>query len=208
MPSARARIGKEPVVLLAAIVVALVVSGVSPHDRLTWSLEVAPVVAAAALLCLTARRFPLTPLAYRLIALHALLLIVGGHYTYERVPLGAWAADAFGWSRNHYDRLGHFVQGFVPAIVAREVLLRRSPLRRGGWTFVLVTSVCLSVSALFEMCEWSAALALGANADAYLATQGDPWDTQWDMFLALVGAALAQLFLSRLHDREIKALRD
>jgi len=194
---------REPAILLALVVAALAVSGIRPYDRLTWVLEILPVLIAAAILVPTHRRFPLTPLAYRLIFLHALLLIVGGHYTYARVPIGLWAEQAFGLARNHYDRLGHFVQGFVPAIVAREVLLRRSPVGRGGWMFLFVTAICLAASACFELGEWAAAVSLGADADAYLATQGDPWDTQWDMFMALVGAVCSQLSLGRLHDREL-----
>lgn len=199
----RSRGEREAIVLLVVATAALVLSGLRPHDRLTWLLEVLPILIAFPILIATARRFPLTPLAYRLIFLHALILIVGAHYTYEHVPAGRWLEAALDLSRNHYDRLGHFAQGFVPAIIAREVLLRRTPLRRGGWLFFLVTSVCLSISAAFELSEWSAAIALGADADAYLATQGDPWDTQWDMGLALIGAVAAQILLGRLHDRQM-----
>ena len=148
----------------------------------------------------------MTPLAYRLIFLHALVLVLGGHYTYARVPLGFWLQEALHLSRNHYDRLGHFAQGFVPAIIAREILLRRSPLVPGGWLFFLVTAVCLSISACYEFLEWGAAVAGGSAADAFLGTQGDAWDTQWDMFLALLGALSAQLLLAREHDRELARL--
>ena len=196
---------REPVALLILVAAALVVSGIRPEDRLTWVLEILPILIVVPLLVTTWRRFPMTPLVYRLIFVHALILLVGGHYTYEKVPLGDWAREAFGLARNHYDRLGHFAQGFVPAIAAREILIRRSPLGRGGWLFLVVTCVCLSASACFEMVEWSAALLLGTDADAYLATQGDPWDTQWDMFLALAGALLAQLALGGVHDRELAA---
>ena len=192
--------------LLAAVSVALLVSGVSPRDRTTWWLEVFPVLVAAPVLIATFARFPLTPLAYTLIALHALILILGGHYTYAQVPLGFWAQDWLGLARNHYDRLGHFAQGFVPAIVAREVLLRTSPLRPGRWLFFLVTATCLAISACYELIEWWAALAGGQSADAFLGTQGDVWDTQWDMFLALIGALTAQLTLSRAHDRALASL--
>ncbi|TMA35113.1 MAG: DUF2238 domain-containing protein [Deltaproteobacteria bacterium] len=192
--------------LLAAVSVALLVSGVSPRDRTTWWLEVFPVLIAAPVLIATFARFPLTPLAYTLIALHALILILGGHYTYAQVPLGFWAQDWLGLARNHYDRLGHFAQGFVPAIVAREVLLRTSPLRPGRWLFFLVTATCLAISACYELIEWWAALAGGQSADAFLGTQGDVWDTQWDMFLALIGALTAQLTLSRAHDRALASL--
>ena len=196
----------SPAVLLAVVVVALAVSRIHPHDSATWWMEVMPVVIGIPILLLTYRRFPLTPLAYFLLALHALILIVGGHYTYARVPLGDWVRDAFHLARNHYDRLGHFAQGFVPAILTREILLRTSPLRRGGWLFTLVTAVCLSISACYEFIEWWAALLGGAAATDFLGTQGDVWDTQWDMFLALIGAVAAQLLLSRLHDRQLRKL--
>ena len=157
----------------------------------------------APILVATARRFPLTPLLTRLLFLHALVLMLGGHYTYAEVPPGEWAKEAFGLARNHYDRLGHLMQGFVPAILAREVFLRRSPLRPGGWLRLAVTSVCLAFSALYELIKWAAALATGEAATAFLGTQGDVWDTQWDMFLALCGALPAQALLARLHDRQL-----
>lgn len=197
---------REPLVLLVLALAALVVSGIGPKDRFTWLLEVAPVLIGVPILVATARRFPLTPLVYRLLFLHALVLMAGGHWTYAEVPLGEWAKQAFGFTRNHYDRLGHLMQGFVPAILAREILLRRSPLGRGGWLRLFVTSVCLAFSALYELIEWAAALATGEAATAFLGTQGDPWDTQWDMFLALCGALLAQALLSRLHDRQLAPL--
>lgn len=197
---------REPLVLLVLAFVALVVSGIGPKDRFTWFLEVAPVLIGAPLLVATARRFPLTPLLYRLLFVHALILVLGGHYTYAEVPLGEWAKEAFGLARNHYDRLGHLAQGFVPAILAREILLRKTPLRPGGWLFTLVTSVCLAFSALYELIEWAAAISTGEAAAAFLGTQGDVWDTQWDMFLALCGALLAQALLSRLHERQLARL--
>ena len=195
--------GREPRALLAAGAIALVVSGVGPHDRLTWGLEVAPILIAGTVLVATARRFPLTPLAYRLIFVHALILMLGGHYTYAEVPLGDSLADALGLTRNPYDRLGHFAQGFVPAIVVREILIRRSPLRPGKWMVFLVLCVCLAISAAYELFEWWTAVIGGESADAFLGTQGDQWDTQWDMFMALVGAATAQVLMGRLHDRQI-----
>ena len=164
----------------------------------------APILIAVPVLVATWRRFPLTALAYRLIFVHAIILMVGGHYTYAEVPLGFWARDAFGFARNHYDRLGHFAQGFVPAIVAREILLRKTPLRRGGWVFFLVSCVCLAISACYEFVEWWTAVATGEAATAFLGTQGDPWDTQWDMLFALVGAITAQLTLARVHDRDLE----
>ena len=193
----------EPGILLAATFVALVISGIRPYDRTTWWLEIAPVLIAAPILVFTARRFPLTPLVYRLLFVHALILMVGGHYTYARVPLGDWLRDALALARNPYDRIGHLAQGFVPAIVAREILLRRSPLTRGKWLFFLVTCVCLAVSATYELVEWWSAVIGGSAATDFLGTQGDVWDTQWDMFMALIGAVCAQLLLSRAHDREL-----
>jgi putative membrane protein len=198
---------RGPLGLLSIGLVALVVSGVEPYDRLTWWLEVFPVVIGIPLLVATARRFPLTPLLYVLLLVHALILILGGHYSYARVPLGDWARDAFGLARNHYDRIGHLAQGFVPAILAREILVRRSPLRPGAWLFLVVTSLCLAFSALYELVEWGAALALEQGATEFLGTQGDVWDSQWDMFLALVGALSAQLLLSRVHDRQLALAR-
>ena len=192
--------------LLFLAFVALVVSGIGPKDRLTWLLEVAPVLIGAPILVATARRFPLTPLLCRLLFFHSLVLMLGGHYTYAEVPLGEWAKEAFGFARNHYDRLGHVTQGFVPAILAREILLRKTPLHPGGWLRLFVTSVCLAFSALYELIEWATALLSGEAATAFLGTQGDIWDTQWDMFLALCGALLAQALLSRLHDRQLTRL--
>jgi len=193
-----------PIALLVLATAALVWSGIGPYDRATWWMEVAPVLLGAPILIATWRRFPLTPLLLVLLFLHALILIVGGHYTYARVPLGFWMQEAFEFSRNHYDRLGHFAQGFVPAILAREILLRTSPLRRGKWLFFLVVCICLAFSAFYEMIEWWAALLGGEGATEFLGTQGDPWDTQWDMFLALLGAIAALVLLSRRHDAQLR----
>jgi putative membrane protein len=195
-----------PLALLAVVVIVLIWSGIGPYDRLTWVLEVLPVLVAIPLLAWTARRFPLTPLVYVLIALHAVILMYGGHYTYALTPLGDWMREAFGFTRNHYDRIGHLMQGFGPAIVARELLLRTSPLRPGKWLFALITLSILGVSAVYEFTEWWAALAGGDAAGAFLGTQGDVWDTQWDMFLAGCGAILAQVLLARVHDRQLLAL--
>ena len=197
---------REPLLLLVIALAGVAVSGIGPYERHTWWMEVAPVLIAAPILVATYRRFPLTPLAYRLLCVHALILCLGGHYTYARVPAGFWVQELFDLARNHYDRLGHFAQGFVPAIVAREVLLRTSPLRPGRWLFFLVCCVCLAFSAVYEFIEWWAALLGGESAAAFLGTQGDQWDTQWDMFLALTGAIVAQLTLSSVHDRELKRL--
>jgi len=192
--------------LLALTLAALIYSGIAPYDRLTWALEVSWVVVGVPLLIATRRHFPLTPLLYRLLFVHALILILGGYYTYARVPLGFWFGDLFGLTRNYYDRLGHLAQGFIPAILAREILYRLSPLARSRWLGFVVVSICLAFSALFEMIEWASALILGADAAAYLATQGDPWDTQADMLCALIGAIAAVALLGRLHDRQLDRL--
>jgi putative membrane protein len=197
---------REPAVLLVALASCLALSAVGVRDRLTWFLEVAPIFIGVPVMIATYRRFPLTPLAYRLLFIHALILMLGGHYTYAEVPLGYWMKDLFVFARNHYDRIGHFAQGFVPAILVREVLLRKTPLRSGGWLFFLTTSVCLSISACYEFIEWWTAIATGSKADAFLGTQGDPWDTQWDMLWALLGAVSSQALLVRRHDRELARL--
>jgi putative membrane protein len=196
----------SPWCLLGVVAASLGWSAIGPYDRLTWWLEVLPVMIAAPILLVTARSFPLTTLVYWLIAVHALILILGAHYTYARVPLGFWIQDAFDLARNPYDRIGHIAQGFVPAIVAREILLRRSPLVPGKWLFFIVCSICLAISACYEFIEWWAALIGGGSAESFLGTQGDVWDTQWDMFLALNGAIAAQLLLSRMHDRQLARL--
>ena len=196
----------EVKILLGAALAALVASGIQPFDRLTWFFETLPIMVGVALLIWTRRRFPLTPLLYRLLFLHALILALGGHYTYAQVPLGFWFQDLLDLSRNHYDRLGHVAQGFVPAILIRELLIRTSPLAGSRWLPVLTVSACLAFSAFYELIEWWSAVALDAAADAFLATQGDSWDTQWDMFLALCGAVAAPLLLSRLHDRQLGRL--
>ena len=193
----------ELITLLVIGSALLVWSGIKPADRTTWILEVAPVVIAVPLLIVTAPRFPFTRLAYRLIFVHALILMLGGHYTYAEVPLGFWIQRLFGFTRNHYDRIGHVAQGFVPAVIAREILLRRSPLKPGKWLFFIVLSVCLAISACYEFIEWWSALIGGDSADAFLGTQGDPFDTQADMFMALIGAIAAQVLLARVHDRQI-----
>lgn len=195
-----------PLVLAAGVLVALVISGLSPHDRFTWLLEVFWVIGGLPLIAIAWRRFPLTSLTCCLLAVHALVLIVGGHYTYARVPFGHWVQDALELSRNPYDRLGHVMQGFVPAVLVRELLVRTSPLRGGAWLAPLTVCACLAFSAFFEMLEWWAALVAGAAADAFLAVQGDQWDTQWDMACALVGAITALLLLSRPHDRQLARL--
>jgi putative membrane protein len=190
----------------AALIVLLALSAWRPYDAATWAMEVAPVAVVLVILWLTHRRFPLTPLLYALIFVHAGVLMLGGHYSYARVPLGDWMREAFSLSRNPYDGIGHFAQGFVPAIAARELLLRHTRLERGGWLFVIVTAVCLAISAIYELIEWGAAVALGQGADEFLGTQGDPWDTQKDMAWAWIGAMVAQLVLARWHDRQLAAV--
>lgn len=184
----------------------LALSGIGPHDRLTWYLEIFPAVIAFLVLYVTARRYPLTPLLYWLIAFHCLILILGAHYTYARVPLGFWFQDLFDLSRNHYDRLGHLAQGFIPAIAVREIFIRSSPVKSGPWLAFMTVATCLAISACYEFLEWWVAVAAGAAAEDFLATQGDIWDTQWDMFLATCGAIVAIATLSRVHDRAIAKL--
>lgn len=190
--------------LLSACTLVLTWSAFRPHDVFTWALEVFPALLGLAILALTYPRFRFTTLVYLLICVHAIILMIGGHYTYAQVPLFDWIRDHWHLVRNDYDRLGHFAQGFVPALIAREILLRRSPLRRGGWLFFLVVCVCLAISAAYELLEWRVAVASGSAANAFLGTQGDPWDTQEDMATALVGAITALLLLSRLHDRQLE----
>ncbi len=186
---------------------ALVASGIAPYDRLTWFMEVLPVLIAAPILIVTRGRLPLTTLVYVLIAIHGLILIYGGAYTYARVPLGFWLQELFGFERNPYDRLGHFAQGFVPAMVARELLLRVFRIKGRKILNFLVVCVTLAISAFYELIEWWAAVAMGGSADEFLGTQGDVWDTQWDMFMALTGAIIALLVLGRWHDRQMARLK-
>jgi putative membrane protein len=198
---------REGFLLVGIVVAALVWSAVGAKSLGTWALEVVWILLGAPLVIAYRRRLPLTRLVCWLLVLHAIVLCYGGHYTYAETPLGDWFRDRFDLSRNHYDRFAHVVQGFVPALLVRELLLRLSPLRPGGWTFTLTTAVCLSISACFEFVEWGSALILGAGADDFLATQGDVWDTQWDMFLCLCGALVAQLVLRRVHDRQLTSAR-
>ena len=193
----------ERIVLAGGVLLALAGSFLIARDRLTWFLETVWVMAGLVLVAWRWRAFPLTRLLCWLLAVHALVLIHGGAYTYAQTPAGFWLQEVLGTARNPWDRVGHFLQGFVPAILARELLLRLTPLRRGGWLAYLVLAACLSFSAFFELIEWWSALAFGADADAFLATQGDAWDTQWDMFLCLLGAIASLLLLSRLHDRQL-----
>lgn len=188
-------------VLGSAILAVFVWSVIHPRDLFTWFLEVIPAILGVAVLILTYHRFRLTRLLYVLIAVHAIILMIGGHYTYAEVPLFNWIRDTFHLARNHYDRLGHFAQGFVPAMISREVLLRTTPLKKGKMLAFLVISICMSISAYYELFEWRVAVATGTAADAFLGSQGDPWDTQNDMAMCFIGAVTAVLTMSGLHDR-------
>lgn len=194
-------------ILFIVLTVVFLWSAIAPHDRLTWWLEVFPILIALPLLLLTYKKLEFTRLVYVLILIHAIILLVGGHYTYAEVPLFNWLRDSFDLSRNYYDRVGHFVQGFVPAMVAREILLKKSPLAPGRWLFFIVACICLSISACYEFIEWWVAVISGTSADAFLGTQGDVWDTQWDMFTALIGAIVAQVSLANLHNRQMSKIQ-
>jgi putative membrane protein len=186
------------------VVAVILWSSWQPYDRLTWWLEASPGIAGVFILITTYRRFRFTTLCYTLIALHICVLCIGGHYTYARVPAFDWLRSIFAWQRNHYDRLGHLMQGFVPAIIAREIIIRLNVLNRKKWLPFLVLSICMGISAFYELIEWATALVSGAASTDFLGTQGDVWDTQTDMFLALVGASAALLFLSAVHNRAIQ----
>ena len=202
----RARGNREPVVLLVLLVVALVISGLHPRDRRTWLLETAPILVGVPILILTYKKFRWTPLAYRLTFGLSLFLVIGGHYHYAQVPVGLWVKEQFGLKRNDYDRVVHFFGGFVPAILGRELLLRKSRLRNRFWISFLVAWSCLAGAAAYELLEWLAASIEGTRARDFLATQGDRWDTQWDMFTTFMGAIVSVLLLSRLHDRHLARL--
>lgn len=190
-----------------ALLALLGVTAIQPFDMLTWFLEIFPILIALPVLWATYDNFRLTNLLYFLIFLHAVILMTGGHYTYARVPLGFWIQDWFDLSRNPYDRIGHLAQGFIPALIAREILLRKKILKPGAWLFIIVVTICMSISVLYEFIEWWTAVILGQGAEEFLGTQGDQWDTQWDMFLATVGAISGQLIFSRLQDRQITKVK-
>jgi putative membrane protein len=196
-----------PAFYLLTFLALFIWSAVKPFDRFTWVLEVAPAVIGLAILIPTYRKFPLTTLIYTLIWLHMAILVIGGHYTYAEVPLGHWVKEWLGQSRNNYDKLGHFAQGFIPAMISREILIRLKVVRGRGWLFFIVCCVCLAFSALYELIEWAAAVMSGEASDAFLGTQGYVWDTQSDMALALLGAMMAQVFLNRLHDRQLSSIK-
>ena len=193
-------------VLWIILALSLTWSGWQPTDRFTWFLEVLPIFVISGILLFIYRRFYFSRLVCCLMLAHAIILTVGGHYTYANVPLFNWIRDSFHLARNHYDRVGHFMQGFVPAMISREVLLRRGVLKRGAWLGLILVCICLSFSALYELFEWQAAVWTGTKADAFLGSQGDIWDTQWDMALALVGAIASVLLLSRWHDKSMDRL--
>ncbi len=194
-------------VLLCLPVLVFIWSAIRPHDYFTWFLEVFPVIIALPILIFSYQKFQLTNLLYVLILIQAIILMVGGHYTYAEVPLFNWLRDTFDLSRNYYDRVGHFAQGFVPAMIAREILLRKNIVKSGAWLFFIVCSICLAISACYEFIEWWVAVASGMAAEAFLGTQGDVWDTQWDMFLALIGAITAQILLAKLHNQQLANLK-
>jgi putative membrane protein len=198
------KVSRSHLALLLSFLAILVWSVIKPHDLFTWFLETFPAMAGAIILAATYSRFRFTTLVYVLIWLHAIILLVGGHYTYAEVPLFNWIRDTFHLSRNHYDRVGHFAQGFVPAMIAREFLIRKSPLKRGKLLFFIVVCTCLAISAFYELIEFGVSQATGSAGDAFLGTQGDVWDTQKDMALALAGAVISLLTLSKLHDRLLK----
>lgn len=197
----------EPLLLLLIGTLLLAITAIHPHDYTTWWMETAPIFIAVPIFIATCKKYTLTPLVYRLLLVHAIILMVGGHYTYAEVPLGYWMENWFGFLRNDYDKIGHFAQGFVPALLFRELLLRSSPLRRGKLLFTLVVASCLAVSASYELIEWAAAISMGQGADAFLGTQGDPWDTQTDMLMALIGAICAQVLLAKIQDRQIEKIK-
>ncbi|MFA6120510.1 MAG: DUF2238 domain-containing protein [Sideroxydans sp.] len=193
----------EPLILLILGIALLALTAIHPHDYATWWMETAPIFIALPILVVTYKSYTLTPLLYRLLFLHAVILMVGGHYTYAEVPLGYWMQDWFGFARNNYDKIGHIAQGFIPAMLFRELLLRSSPLKQGKLLFTLVVASCLAVSASYELIEWAAAEMMGQGADAFLGTQGYAWDTQSDMLMALIGAIVAQAVLGRAQDKQL-----
>lgn len=197
---------RTPVLQLILFLAVLAWSAIGPKDRFTWWLEVLPGLIALLVLGLTWRRFPLTPLAYTLILAQCILLFIGGHYTYAEVPLFNWMRDAMGGTRNNFDKLAHFAQGFVPAVVAREIYVRMKVVERRGWLHFLVVTTCLAISAAYEFVEWGVSVMTGEGGDAFLGTQGYVWDTQSDMFLAMIGATAFVLLLGRTHDRQIAAI--
>lgn len=197
---------KKQYFLLIGFIVLLGWSAIKPHDYFTWFLEIFPAIIGLVILIATYKKFRFSNLLYFLMFLHAAVLIVGGHYTYAEVPIGNWVKDFFDLSRNHYDRLGHLMQGFVPALIIREIVIRKQVISGKKWQFFFIASACLAISACYEFIEWWVAVGTGAAADSFLGTQGDVWDTQWDMFLALMGAVIALTFMKNIHDRALKRI--
>ncbi|MGD9366729.1 MAG: DUF2238 domain-containing protein [Desulfobacteraceae bacterium] len=203
----RMSLNKYPLVLLIIVLAFCVWSGISPKDtRLTWILETLPFFIALPVMLFTYRRFPLTDLTYTLIAIHAMILMLGGHYSYAKVPLGFWMENWFGWTRNNYDKIGHFMQGFAPTIYVREIVTRTSSLKPGKWLGFISVAVPLAFSALYEIIEWLASLSNPADTEAFLGTQGYIWDTQTDMFLCLIGSLVALASLTRLHNKYLSGI--
>ncbi len=199
--------GKYPLILLVIVSILWTWSGIKPHDtQLTWFLETLPCFIVLPILLLTYKRFRLTNLTYTLIAIHSMVLVLGGHYSYAKVPLGFWMQDWFGWTRNNYDKIGHFMQGFGPAIYAREIVARTTPLRRGKMLGLMCIAVPMAVSAIYEVFEWLAAISSPDGSEAFLGTQGYVWDTQTDMFLCLIGAISALILLTKLHNRYLSRI--
>ncbi|EDS76420.1 membrane protein [Clostridium botulinum C str. Eklund] len=190
-------------ILLLIFIGVFIWSSINPFDRFTWFLEVMPAIVGVILLIFTYKKFKFTKLVYVLILIETIILIIGGHYTYAEMPLFNWIKEVFDLQRNNYDRLGHFAQGFIPALVSREILIRKSPLKRGKMLNFLIICICLAISATYELIEWGVAEATGTAAEAFLGTQGDIWDTQWDMFLALLGSICALITLNKAHDSSL-----
>jgi putative membrane protein len=202
------KIDRSNIIQLLIFSAACIWSVINPRDMVTWIMEAAPALAALIILMLTYKKFRFTRLVYWCILIHCIILLIGAHYTYARVPLFDYLKDALDLSRNNYDKVGHLAQGFIPALVARELLIRTSPLRPGKWLFWIVTCICLAISAFYEIIEWWAALAFGRSAESFLGTQGYVWDTQSDMLMALIGAILAQILLSSYHDKKISEIHN
>ena len=199
---------RDEIIIITGWAAVLVLSAIGPKDYATWFMEVLPVMIAVPLVWLSRKGFPLSRILLWCAFAHGLILIMGGHYTYAHVPVGFWLQDVFDFARNPYDRIGHLAQGFVPALLTREILLRKTPLKSGKMLFTLVVCVPLAFSAFYEMIEWWAAVLMDQDAEAFLGTQGDPFDTQWDMFMALAGAVMAQVFCARLQDRQLARIAD
>lgn len=198
---------KTKKVMLAVFFIALIISGIKPHDYFTWFLEVVPALIALAILAATYKKFQFSNFVYGLILFHSIILMIGGHYTYALTPIGFWLQDFFDFSRNHYDRFGHFIQGFVPALAARELIIRKNIIPSRKWMNFFIIFTILGFSAFYEFFEWGMSLATGESATAFLGTQGDVWDTQWDMFMCFIGSALALLIFSKLHDKIIDQIK-